>query len=500
MDTHSANVAVIDDDPLLSARSALDAAEEFDPAKAKDVIRALLIQCHKQRVLIELAKMTGQEFDLIRLLEIIIHKSTEVVDADRSAVFLVDRKRSRLWTIVAEGLENESIITLPLGAGIVGAVATGGEQIIIEDCYADSRFDRSVDVRTGYKTRNLAATPLVASSGKIIGVLEVMNKKEGSFTPEDADFLLAFGAAAANHVETATLYREMESLFNGFIDTVAAAVDERDPCTAGHSRRVKMYSRATGEEINRVSSGPLSLIRFSADDLRQLEIAALMHDVGKVGVRDAVLNKRNRLTDEALRVVVQRVELLLSRKKLAQVVGGEELDPHEELEVHEAIEFIQRVTAAGFLSEQDAKRLWEIRARGWLDDCEYEHLAVQRGNLTAAEWEHMQSHVTKSQQLLSRIPWPEHLARVPEIAYCHHEKLNGKGYPRGLDAGQIPFESQIVTVADIYDALTAHDRPYKPPMPHERAAGILKEQAEQGWLNKDIVGLFLGQKVYMVKD
>lgn len=478
----------------------IPAGEDFDPVKAKDLIRSLLVQNHKQRVLIELAKMTGQEFDLIRLLEIIIRKSTEVVDADRSAVFLIDRKRSRLWTIVAEGLENESIITLPLGTGIVGAVARDGQQVIIDDCYADPRFDRTTDKRTGYKTRNLAATPLVSSSGKVIGVLEVMNKKEGAFTAEDADFLFAFGAAAANHVETATLYREMEALFNGFIDTVAAAVDERDPCTAGHSRRVKVYSRATGEEINRVQTGPLSKVRFSQEDLRQLEIAALMHDVGKVGVRDAVLNKRNRLTDEALRVVIQRIDLHLSKTKLAHVVDGKPLDPHEELEVQDAIEFIQRVTAAGFLPEADAKRLWEIRARGWLDDCEYEHLAVQRGNLTSSEWEHMQSHVTKSQQLLSRIPWPEHLARVPEIAYCHHEKLNGKGYPRGLNAEQIPLESQIVTVADIYDALTAHDRPYKPPMPHERAASILNEQASQGWLNKDIVDLFLGQRVYLVKD
>lgn len=487
------------DDPLVTARATL-AGEEWDPAKAKQLIRTLLTQCHKQRVLIELAKMTGQEFDLIRLLEIIIKKSTEVVDADRSAVFLVDRKRSRLWTIVAEGLENESIITLPLGQGIVGAVARDGQQIIIDDCYSDPRFDRSVDVRTGYKTLNLAATPLVSSSGKVIGVLEVMNKKEGPFTAEDADFLFAFGAAAANHVETATLYREMESLFNGFIETVAAAADERDPCTAGHSRRVKVYSRAIGEEINRTRTGTFGDTSFSGDDLRQLEIAALMHDVGKVGVRDAVLNKRNRLTDEALRVVVQRIDLQLAHKKLAHVTEGQPLDPHEELEVQEAVEFIQRVTAASFLPEQDAKRLWEIRARGWLDDCEYEHLAVQRGNLTPSEWEHMQSHVTKSQQLLGRIPWPEHLARVPEIAYCHHEKLNGQGYPRGLRAEQIPLESQIVTVADIYDALTAHDRPYKPPMPHDRAASILKEQASQNFLNPDVVDLFLGQRVYLARD
>jgi len=478
----------------------MELGEDFDPLKAKQLIRTLLVQNHKQRVLIELAKMTGQEFDLIRLLEIIIRKSQEVVDADRSAVFLVDRKRDRLWTIVAEGLENESIITLPLTAGIVGAVATSGKQTIIDDCYADPRFDRSVDLRTGYKTRNIAATPMRSSSGKILGVLEVINKKDGPFTTEDADFLSAFGAAAANHVETATLYREMETLFNGFIDTVAAAVDERDPCTAGHSRRVKVYSRAMGDEINNVQTGPLSQYRFNPDDLRQLEIAALMHDVGKVGVRDAVLNKRNRLTDEALRVVVQRIDLILSKKKLAHAVEGRPLDPHEELEVQDAIDFIQRITAAGFLPEADAKRLWEIRARGWLDDCEYEHLAVQRGNLTASEWDHMQSHVTKSQQLLSRIPWPAHLAKVPEIAYCHHEKLNGKGYPRGLAAAQIPLESQIVTVADIYDALTAHDRPYKPPMPHDRAANILREQATQNFLNGDIVELFLGQRLYLVKD
>jgi HD-GYP domain-containing protein (c-di-GMP phosphodiesterase class II) len=483
-----------------SMASELDALGAWDPEKARELIRTLLVQTHKQRVLIELAKLSGSEFDLIKLLEIIARKSTEVVDADRAAVFLVDYKRNRLWTIVAEGLEDQSIITLPMGTGIVGYAVSQARQVIIDDAYNDPRFDKTTDLRTGYRTTNIAATPMVSRSGRVLGVLEVMNKKDGAFTHEDADFMLAFAGAAANHVETATLYREMETLFEGFINTVAAAVDERDPCTAGHSRRVKVYSRAMGEEVNRVDGGPLASIWFTPDDIRQLEIAALMHDVGKVGVRDSVLNKRNRLTDDALRVVTQRIDLILSKMKLDHALEGKPLAPEEEAVVQDAIQFIQRLSAAGFLSTDDAKRLWSIRELGWLDDCEYEHLAVTRGNLTPAEWEHMQSHVTKSQQLLARIPWPEKLSRVPEIAYCHHEKLNGKGYPRGIAAPQIPIEAQIVTVADIYDALTAHDRPYKPPMPHEKAASILREQAKENFLNNDLVELFLGQKLYAIKD
>lgn len=477
----------------------LDLLGAWDPDKARELIHTLLVQTHKQRVLVELAKLSGSEFDLVKLLEIIARKSTEVVDADRSAVFLVDYKRNRIWTIVAEGLE-EQIITLPMGAGVVGYAVSHARQVIIEDAYNDPRFDKSTDLKTGYRTRNIAATPMISRSGRVLGVLEVINKKDGSFTHEDADFMLAFASAAASHVETATLYREMESLFEGFINTVAAAVDERDPCTAGHSRRVKMYSRVMGEEVNRVDAGPLASIWFTPDDIRQLEIAALMHDLGKVGVRDSVLNKQHRLTDDALRVVTQRIDLTLSKMKLDHALEGRPLAPEEETMVQEAIVFIQKVAKAGFLSTEDAKRLWEIRARGWLDDCEYEHLAVTRGNLTPAEWEHMQSHVTKSQQLLARIPWPEKLMRVPEIAYCHHEKLNGKGYPRGIAAAEIPIESQIVTVADIYDALTAHDRPYKPPMPHEKAASILREQAKENFVNGDLVELFLGQQLYLVKD
>lgn len=473
----------------------------WDQDRAKDLIKGLLVQIHKQRVLLELAKISSSELDVVRLLEIIVGKSTEVVDADRSTLFLVDRKTGILWTMIAEGLEDscEPIITIPIGTGIAGHVADTRSQMIIPDVYEDRRFDRSVDERTGYRTRNMVATPLVGSDGRVLGVLQVINKKDGGpFTREDADYLLAFASTAAGHVETAQLYRELESRFNAFIEMMAHAVDERDPCTAGHSRRVSVYSRIIGEEINRLREGPLATRKFSNGELRQLEIAALLHDIGKIGVREGVLNKRHRLTDEQLQIVIQRLDLELSRRKIDKMQAGVPLLPEEEAEVKLAIEFIKKVTAAGALSQDEGRRLWEIRTRGWLDDCEYEHLAVTRGNLTEPEWVEMQSHVTKSHQLLDRVPWPDTLQQVPEIAYCHHEKLNGKGYPRGLNAEQIPLEAQIVTVADIYDALTAHDRPYKPPMTHERAASILVSQGEEGFINKHVVTLFLERKLYEI--
>lgn len=472
----------------------------WDHGKAREVIRGLLTLVHKQRAIIELSKISSNEFNLLKLLEIIVHKSSEVVDADRSTLFLVDHREKRLWTVVAEGMSagTEHILTLPLGAGIVGHVAGTATQLIINDAYSDPRFDRSVDSRTGYHTRNLVATPLVSNSGVVLGVLEVMNRTGGPFLSEDADLLQAFASEAASHVETAQLYGEIEGLFDSFLATIAHAVDERDPCTAGHSRRVRAYSRAIGEEINLIDSGPLADVKFSEDQLRQLEMAALLHDVGKIGVRESVLNKRNRLTDEALQIICQRLDLELSHHKVDLLQAQRPLDPGEDQVVHDAIEFIRRVSVAGMLTADEGRRLWEIRERGWLDDCEYEHLAVSRGNLTAEEWEHMQSHVTKSFQILGRIAWPDKYQRVPEIAYCHHEKLNGKGYPRGLGSDQIPLEAQIVTVADIYDALTAHDRPYKPPMSHEKAAKILRDQATDGFLNDHVVEVFFGRELHIL--
>jgi len=484
------------------AEGYLDDSKGWDPGKARDLIAGLLTQVHKQRVLVELAKMTGSEFDLSKLLSIIVSKSTEVVEADRSTLFLVDRKRKILWTEIAEGLENSNTpkFEIPLTKGIAGHVATAGVQVIINDAYDDERFDRATDMRTGYRTNNILATPMISSTGEILGVLQVINKLKGSFTKEDADFLLAFASSAAVHLETAHLYREIETMFDSFINMVAHAVDERDPCTAGHSRRVKIYSRTIGEEINRCKSGIFANNHFTEDSLRQLEIAALLHDVGKIGVHEAVLNKSARLSEKELQIVVQRIDLELSKRKVQKIQSGTDLDPQEVTEVNNAIEFIKKVSKSGFLSEEDGKRLWVIKERGWLDDCEYEHLAVTRGNLTSEEWDHMQSHVTKSFQLLSRIPWPPKLRNVPEIAYCHHEKLNGKGYPRGLSADQIPLESQIVTVADIYDALTAHDRPYKPPMSHERASSILIDQAAGGLINQELVDLFLNSELYRVTN
>jgi len=484
-----------------AAQAALDAAGPINSETGRAIVKRLLGQIQKQSVLVEVAKLSGSKYDVISLLRIIVKKLKEVVDVDRSSLFLVDMEagRDRLWTIIAEGLEKAQVpfITLPLGTGIVGWCAENRKQLIVNDVQKDPRWDRSVDQRTGYLTNSILATPLIGTTGKPLGVIEVINKNSGDFSQEDGDFLRAFASVASVHLETAYLNRDLEIMFDPLINMVAQAVDERDPCTAGHSRRVKKYSRTIAMAINRVKTGPLAPFEFSSDDLRQLEIAALLHDVGKVGVRENVLNKAARLSNQDIKIIGQRIDLELTARSLEIVQRGDDLDPELMDEARRALDFIRRVSTLGTRSEEDAKRLWEMKAKGWVEDCEYEHLAVTKGNLTKEEWDHMQSHVTKSQQLLSRIHWPAKFERVPEIAFCHHEKLNGKGYPRGLRAEDICIESQIVTVADIYDALTAHDRPYKPPMPHERAANILTAEANGGFINQEVVELFLGERLYV---
>ena len=480
-----------------AAGSPLPDLDSLDAAATRNLILSLSRQIRKQQVLIDLSKRSGHELNLPRLLEIIVNKSSEVVDAERSTLFILDENAARLWTIVAEGLEaRDSVITIPLGKGIAGHVALTREQVIVNEVYGDERFDQTVDLRTGYRTRNLVATPLIGHNGQVLGVLEVINKRSGAFSREDAGFLTAFASSAAVHVETAELHGEIEHLFDSFINVVAHAIDERDPATAGHSRRVKTYSFSMAREIDRMTTGPLASFRFDADRLRQLEIAALMHDVGKIGVRENVLNKKNRLSDDAVLVICQRLDLFLAQRRLEHVTTGADLPPEEEVQALAATEFIRRVTTSGSLTAEDIRRLGEIRARGWLSESEYELLAVSKGNLTDSEWVHLKSHVTKSHQLLAGIPWPRALRSVPEIAHCHHEKLDGSGYPRGLKADRIPLEAQIVAIADIYDALTAHDRPYKPPMPHDRAAEILLQQASLGLLNSEVVRLFLDRELY----
>ncbi len=477
----------------------------------------------KLTALLDIGKAMASERNLDRLLQLIVGEVTKVMEADRSSLFLVDRERNELWSKIAQGLEVREI-RIQIGLGIAGYVAQTGRTINIPDAYADPRFNQEIDRRTGYHTRTILCAPMRNKLNEVIGVLQVLNKWDGVFTEEDEDLLLAFSSQAAVAIENAILYEDIQKLFEGFIRASVYAVESRDPTTSGHSERVAILTVGLAEQLNHASSVPYAGVHLSPEDLRELRYACLLHDIGKVGVREPILVKANKLFDPDLRLLLARFAFIKKslesdalRRKLSlafTLAPGCEEDlavVDEELrrqlaEVEAAKRFVVAANQPTVLPPGGFERIHGIAAKTYVDadgvrqpfltTREVESLTIAKGSLTIQERQEIESHVTHSFRFLRQIPWTSDLRRIPAVAYAHHEKLDGTGYPSGLRGEDIPLQSKMMMISDIYDALTASDRPYRPAIPPGRALGILAEEAQRGYLDPELVRVFTEGKVW----
>lgn len=470
----------------------------------------------KLRSLLDVAKALTVEHDIDHLLDLILDESIKTVDADRGTLFIMDRAKRELWSKIAHG--EAKAIRVPVGVGIAGSVAETKRPLNIADAYADTRFNRAVDKATGYQTRSILCVPMLGSNGDVVGVVQALNRKGGPFTDEDEELLMAFGANAAAAIENASLYEEIQRLFEGFVQASVTAIEARDPTTAGHSGRVASLSVTTLQSLER-SSGPYKLQRFSETELRELRYAALLHDFGKVGVREHVLLKANKLYPHELERIEERFEqarrshevaVLKEQLGLYKTLGAAAEDAVRTVEARwaetsagldELLDFIKRCNLPTVLEQGGFERLGDVaakvfvdgrgRARSLLEPHEFATLSIPRGSLNDAERREIESHVAHTFNFLVQIPWTRDLARVPEFAHGHHEKLNGGGYPLGIEGPRIPVQTRIMTIADIYDALTASDRPYKKAVPHDKALDILHAEAKRGILDADLLAVFI---------
>ena len=473
--------------------------------------------------ILEVAKALVAERDLDRLLKLIVGAAARVVDADRCSLFLVDRERSELWTKVAQGLALKEI-RIPMDRGIAGAVASGNVAINIPDAYADPRFNQAVDKQTGYRTRSILCVPMRSLEGEVVGVLQALNKlDEKPFTEEDEELLGALGGQAAAAVNNALLHQEIEQLFEGFVRASVVAIESRDPTTAGHSGRVARLSVGLGDVLPRAgdSAGKWKGSSLNTQERQELRYAALLHDFGKVGVRENVLVKANKLeplelenlrgrfetifTQEELASEREKVAMLLryppdeGRQRLAEI---EERLAAKKKDLTNMFEFVVSCNRPTILPEGTFDRLHEIargtfqgpfggEARPVLSENEVIKLSVRKGSLTEEERREIESHVTHTFRFLTQIPWTRTLRRVPDIAYGHHEKLTGRGYPRSLKETEIALPTRMMTISDIFDALTASDRPYKRAVPKEKAYDILLDEAKRGEVDGDLLRVFI---------
>ena len=464
---------------------------------------ALKRRLEKLQSILEVSKALAAERRLERLLGLVVDESAKVVEADRCTLFIADREKGELWSKVAHG---SAEIRIPLGAGIAGAVVQTGRPIRIDDAYADPRFEPGVDRASGYRTRNLLTVPMKNTKGEVVGVLQALNRRDGAFGDEDQELLGALAGPAASAIENAVLNEEIERLFEGFVHASVVAIEQRDPTTAGHSGRVATLTTGLAGAVEKAPPPEWRGVSFDAPSLQQIRYAALLHDFGKVGVREHVLVKADKLFPHELELLRMRFDLaragLENARLRARLEGGAEADLVEQARELDALwEVVLTANRPTVLPAEASARLGDAAARTYVDlrgevkplltPVELSCLSIPKGSLSEAERKEIEGHVTHTFRFLSEIPWTRTLRRIPEIAYGHHEKLDGHGYPRGVPAKEIAIETRMMTISDIYDALTASDRPYKKAMPAERALDILRDEAKRGQVDATLLGVFV---------
>jgi HD-GYP domain-containing protein (c-di-GMP phosphodiesterase class II) len=423
------------------------------------------------------------------------------------------------------------------------------------------QLDRSFDTSMPYRTCSVLVLPMQDQDGEIIGVLQLINRKLTSdivLTAENAivvtqpyseweeRIVRSLASQAAISIERNQLQKSIENLFEGFVRASVQIIEARDPTTSGHSERVAELTVRLSEEARSISSGPLRLIQFSDRQIQEIRYAALLHDFGKVGIPEAILGKRKKLYPDQLEIIRHRfavarrtLEMECAQNKFKYLIEHpshdhrdntsetgcshcqrlEQFDNQltqtiEALEYY--LEFIRELNEPDVVirrdfqafSEETSAQLAALAKYTYRDidgetkplitEAEMAQLLIPRGNLTNQERLGIEEHVTHTYHFLRRIPWTKHLKDVPTIAYGHHEKLDGSGYPQGLKQEEISIQSQMLTVADIYDALTASDRPYKRRLPLDTALKILRQEAAKNKINSDLVELFEQRQVFTV--
>lgn len=505
---------------VVSTKKRPSGAKSAKPQISARTVNKLTRRIHKLTALLDVAKAMTAERDLDRLLRLILDEAKQVLEADRCTIWIVDREKQQLWTRVAHGLQTGQTLRMPMGTGIAGQVALSGKIINIADAYADERFNRQVDKDTGYKTLNMLAVPMYYTTGEVTGVLQTLNKTTlKAFTEEDTELALALGANAASAIENAILHEELDQLFEGFVRAAAVAIESRDPSTSGHSGRVATLTLGLAEQVNQCTHPDLP--HMSEQELRELRYAALLHDFGKVGVREPVLVKADRLYPGERAAIESNFVALMAQRQSAwnlkryeglKEKEGVSLQHRQAFEndiahIKQLLETVrrcnqpsQRATPEDLDMLDEACNLTYKNADGQdvpvLTALQRKRLSVSRGSLDDEERQEIESHVTHSYNFLRQIPWMRGLKQVPEIAYGHHEKLDGKGYPRNLTAEDIPLQCRIMAIADMYDALTASDRPYKKAVPHEKAIAILEQDCAANKLDRVLFDLFVSKQIY----
>lgn len=500
---------------------------------------------------IGIALSTVRDHDV--LLEMILTKTRELSRSDAGSLYLLDEIPGEGKVLRWKLAQNDSIpvdfeekVLSITKKSLAGYVALTGETLVIDDAYdppADAEYsiNRSFDVDTGYRTKSILVLPMTNHVGDAIGVVQLINRRKhgskvklnaetaaGEVIPFDEQAILlirSLAGQAAIALENNLLYESIERLFEGFVTAAVTAIEQRDPTTSGHSFRVADLTVDLAKTVDGLSTGKFAGINFTSEQVKEIRYASLLHDFGKVGVRESVLIKEKKLYPMRIDVIrgrfefvmkateseyqQKKLEYLLSRGAAGHIEEFQKLDAEMNARLEKLrhdLNFVVHSNEPTVLPEGEFQYLQGLSEEMYIDASgesrhllapeEVQILSIRKGNLDGSERAEIESHVTHTFQFLSKIPWTKELRHVPNIAYAHHEKVNGKGYPRALSLEEIPVQSRMMTVSDIYDALTAKDRPYKRAVPRDKALDILKMEMKAGLLDPELVELFIDAKVY----
>ena len=488
------------------------------------------------------------ERDIDKLQEFILTTMRQLTNADGASLWLktVDDDVPKLFLASSQNFSIDNTyqaFKVPVDEkSVVGYTVTMGTSQIYDDAYnpppGKPQGGRGFDAQYGYRTKSMLTVPMRNYNNEVVGAVQLINAKRRfdvkltvdtveqevvSFRPEDLEMIESIASQAAVAIDNKTLLDSIQALFDGFVQASVTAIEQRDPTTAGHSGRVERLTSGLAHAVTEVAVGKYRDVRLTEEQFKELRYACLLHDFGKVGVREHILIKAKKLVPGQLEVIqarfefVQRsVQVKYATEKL-EAIRSDNANLEQLLEIDRRLEEDLRQLRLWFdaiasaneptvLPEDKASMLEVLSRQTYVDMSGHEHpmldpqefrfLSIRKGTLDEQERLEMESHVTHSFHFLSKIPWTPIMRGIPEIAYGHHEKLDGTGYPRGLTDPQIPIQTKMMTISDIYDALTAQDRPYKRAVPLERALDILHEEANAGKLDKELLDIFATRRIF----